>query len=238
MQNSGAFRLTLSIRFGYNARIKSNRIATHNLRNSYFAHTTIYCVKERAMKILEERILKDGKVKSGNVLKVGGFLNQLIDQQLLDEIGKEISALFCGQNITKILTIEASGIAIACAAAHYVQAPVLFAKKSKTINISSDCYCAEVYSFTHKVSKVIMVEKDFISKDDRVLIVDDFLANGAAINGLMSIVEQAGATLVGCAVAIEKGFQGGGDALRNSGINVQSLALIDSMNDGHIVFRR
>ncbi len=190
------------------------------------------------MKILEERILKDGKVKSGNVLKVGGFLNHLIDQQLLDEIGKEISALFCGQNITKILTIEASGIAIACAAAHYVQAPVLFAKKSKTINISSDCYCAEVYSFTHKVSKVIMVEKDFISKDDRVLIVDDFLANGAAINGLMSIVEQAGATLVGCAVAIEKGFQGGGDALRNSGINVQSLALIDSMNDGHIVFRR
>lgn len=195
-------------------------------------------VKERAMKILEERILSDGKVKPGNVLKVGGFLNHLIDQQLLDEIGKEISALFCGQNITKILTIEASGIAIACAAAHYVQAPVLFAKKSKTINISSDCYCAEVYSFTHQVTKVIMVEKDFISADDRVLIVDDFLANGAAINGLMSIVEQAGATLVGCAVAIEKGFQGGGDALRAQGINVQSLALIDSMDDdGHIAFR-
>lgn len=190
------------------------------------------------MKILEERILRDGKVKPGNVLKVGGFLNHLIDQQLLDEIGKEISALFCGQNITKILTIEASGIAIACAAAHYVKAPVLFAKKSKTINISSDCYCAEVYSFTHQVTKVIMVEKDFISKDDRVLIVDDFLANGAAINGLMSIVEQAGATLVGCAVAIEKGFQGGGDALRAQGINVQSLALIDSMDDdGHIAFR-
>lgn len=190
------------------------------------------------MKILEERILRDGKVKPGNVLKVGGFLNHLIDQQLLDEIGREISALFCGQNITKILTIEASGIAIACAAAHYVQAPVLFAKKSKTINISSDCYCAEVYSFTHQVTKVVMVEKDFISPSDRVLIVDDFLANGAAINGLMSIVEQAGATLVGCAIAIEKGFQGGGDTLRAKGVNVQSLALIDSMDDeGHIVFR-
>ena len=190
------------------------------------------------MKILEDRILRDGKVKPGNVLKVGGFLNHLIDQQLLDEIGKEISALFCGHNITKILTIEASGIAIACAAAHYVQAPVLFAKKSKTINISSDCYCAEVYSFTHQVTKVIMVEKEFICADDRVLIVDDFLANGAAINGLMSIVEQAGATLVGCAVAIEKGFQGGGDALREKGVNVQSLALIDSMDDdGNIVFR-
>ena len=190
------------------------------------------------MKILEDRILRDGKVKPGNVLNVGGFLNHLIDQQLLDEIGKEISALFCGQSITKILTIEASGIAIACAAAHYVQAPVLFAKKSKTINISSDCYCAEVYSFTHQVTNAIMVEKDFLCADDRVLIVDDFLANGAAIAGLMSIVEQAGATLVGCAVAIEKGFQGGGDALREKGVNVQSLALIDSMDDnGNIIFR-
>ena len=190
------------------------------------------------MKILEDRILRDGKVKPGNVLKVGGFLTHLIDQQLLDEIGKEISALFCGQSITKILTIEASGIAIACAAAHYVQAPVLFAKKSKTINISSDCYCAEVYSFTHQVTNAIMVEKDFLCADDRVLIVDDFLANGAAIAGLMSIVEQAGATLVGCAVAIEKGFQGGGDALREKGVNVQSLALIDSMDDnGNIIFR-
>ncbi len=195
-------------------------------------------VKERAMKILEERILRDGKVRPGNILKVGGFLNHLIDHQLLDEIGKEISALFCGENITKILTIEASGIAIACAAAHYVNAPVLFAKKSKTINISNDCYHAEVYSYTHQVSKTIMVEKDFISKDDRVLIVDDFLANGAAIAGLMSIVEQAGATLVGCAVAIEKGFQGGGDELRQKGVKVESLAIIDSMEDGKIVFRQ
>ena len=161
------------------------------------------------MKILEERILRDGKVKPGNVLKVGGFLNHLIDQQLLDEIGKEISALFCGQNITKILTIEASGIAIACAAAHYVQAPVLFAKKSKTINISSDCYCAEVYSFTHQVTKVIMVEKDFISADDRVLIVDDFLAHGNALEGLADLAKQAGARVAGAAIAIEKGFQGG-----------------------------
>lgn len=190
------------------------------------------------MKILEERILKDGKVMDGGVLKVGGFLNHLIDYQLLDEIGKEISALFCEQGITKILTIEASGIAIACAAARYMCDPVLFAKKSKTVNISSDCYCAEVFSFTHKQTKTIMVQKDFLSADDKVLVVDDFLANGAAINGLISLVEQAGATLVGCAVAIEKGFQGGGDALRQKGIRVESLALIDSMDEGRIVFRK
>ncbi len=232
--------MTRAVFIGYNAHIIQEQ--TKSQRTTDGGKITgmplNIVVKERAMKILEERILRDGKVRTGNVLKVGGFLNHLIDYQLLDEIGKEISALFCGQKITKILTIEASGIAIACAAAHYVCAPVLFAKKSKTINISSDCYCAEVYSFTHQVSKTIMVEKNFLSKDDKVLIVDDFLANGAAINGLMSLVEQAGATLVGCAVAIEKGFQGGGDALRAKGVNVQSLALIDSMDDeGHIVFR-
>ncbi len=239
-QNSADFCLTLPFYFGYNAHIIQEQTKSQRTTcGTPNPHTPLHIVvEERAMKILEDRILRDGKVKPGNVLKVGGFLNHLIDQQLLDEIGKEISALFCGQNITKILTIEASGIAIACAAAHYVQAPVLFAKKSKTINISSDCYCAEVYSFTHQVSKMIMVEKDFLRQDDRVLIIDDFLANGAAINGLMSIVEQAGATLVGCAVAIEKGFQGGGDALREKGVNVQSLALIDSMDDkGNIVFR-
>ncbi len=191
------------------------------------------------MKILEERILRDGKVKKGNVLKVSSFLNHLIDQQLLDEIGKEICGRFCGENVTKILTIEASGIAIACAVARYECAPVLFAKKSKTINITSDCYCSEVFSYTHKESRTIMVEKDFLTKDDRVLVVDDFLANGEAISGLTSLVEQAGATLIGCAVAIEKGFQGGGDALREKGIRVESLAIIDAMDEnGRIVFRK
>lgn len=191
------------------------------------------------MKILEERILRDGKVKTGNVLKVSSFLNHQIDYQLLDEMGKEICGHFCGQNITKILTIEASGIAIACAAARYECAPVLFAKKTKTVNITSDCYCAEVFSFTHKQTYTIMVEKELLRQDDRVLIVDDFLANGEAINGLISLVDQAGATLVGCAVAIEKGFQGGGDALREKGIRVESLAIIDAMgDDGTITFRK
>lgn len=191
------------------------------------------------MKILEERILRDGKVKTGNVLKVSSFLNHQIDYQLLDEMGKEICGHFCGQNITKILTIEASGIAIACATARYECAPVLFAKKTKTVNITSDCYCAEVFSFTHKQTYTIMVEKELLRQDDRVLIVDDFLANGEAINGLISLVDQAGATLVGCAVAIEKGFQGGGDALREKGIRVESLAIIDAMDDdGTITFRK
>lgn len=191
------------------------------------------------MKILEERILRDGKVKKGNVLKVSSFLNHQIDYQLLDEMGKEICEHFCGQNITKILTIEASGIAIACATARYECAPVLFAKKTKTVNITSDCYCAEVFSFTHKQTYTIMVEKELLGQDDRVLIVDDFLANGEAIKGLIGLVKQAGATLVGCAVAIEKGFQGGGDALREKGIRVESLAIIDAMgDDGTITFRK
>jgi len=189
------------------------------------------------MQLLEERILRDGKVFPGNILKVGSFLNHLIDNELLDEIGKEISKLFSGKKITKILTIEASGIAIACAAGHYIGAPVLFAKKSQTLNISKNCYSANVYSYTHQVSKTIMVEKDFISSNDKVLIVDDFLANGAAINGLVEIVNQAGAELVGCCAAIEKGFQGGGDELRAQGIDVQSLAVIDSMTDDSITFR-
>lgn len=190
------------------------------------------------MKLLEERILKDAVVGDGGVLKVSGFLNHQIDSRLLDELGKEISARFCGAGVSKILTIEASGIAIACAAAHYACVPVLFAKKAKTINITSDCYSSEVFSFTHRETKTIMVEKELLCSEDRVLIVDDFLANGEAINGLISLIEQAGATLVGCAVAIEKGFQGGGDALRNRGIRVESLALIDSMDEGRIIFRK
>lgn len=190
------------------------------------------------MQTLEERILRDGQVSSGSVLKVGSFLNHLIDEQLLDQIGKEISALFYQQGITKIMTIEASGIAIACAAAHYVHAPVLFAKKSKTSNISADCYTAQVASYTHGNVNTIFVEKAYLSSQDRVLIVDDFLAHGEALRGLKSLVDKAGATLVGCAIAIEKGFQGGGDALRAEGVRVESLALIDSMQDGKITFRK
>ena len=190
------------------------------------------------MQLLKERILKDGKVYPGNVLKVSGFLNQLIDEKLLFAVGKEISTRFCAHNITKILTVEASGIAIACAAAHYINAPVLFAKKSKTSNLSDNCYFADVVSYTHNNTATIVVDKDFISKDDRVLIVDDFLARGAAIQGLRSIIEQAGATLVGCAIAIEKGFQGGGDALRAEGIKVESLAISDSMTDDALTFRK
>ena len=190
------------------------------------------------MKILEERILRDGKVQTGNVLKVGGFLNHLIDYQLLDEIGKEISALFCGQKITKILTIEASGIAIACAATHYVCAPVLFAKKSKTANISKDVYSAEVKSYTHGNVNTIMVEKEFLNSSDRVLIVDDFLAHGEALRGLIALIGQAGATLVGCAIAIEKGFQKGGDELREQGVRIESLAIIESMSDDGVTFSK
>ncbi len=190
------------------------------------------------MHTLEERILKDGKVYPGNVLKVGSFLNHMIDEQLLDDMGKEISALFCEQNITKILTIEASGIAIACAVARYLKAPVLFAKKSKTSNISKDCYCADVVSYTHGNTNTIMVEKQYLASSDKVLIVDDFLAHGEALRGLISLIKQAGAQLVGCAIAIEKGFQGGGDALRAEGVRVESLAIVESMSDTSLTFRK
>ena len=190
------------------------------------------------MKALEEKILKEGTVKDGGILKVDNFLNHQIDAPFLMEMGSEIKRLYSDCGVTKILTIEASGIAIAMAAAAQMGIPVLFAKKNRTKNISSDTYCTKVASFTHGIDYDVVVSKSYLTPEDTVLIVDDFLANGAAINGLMSIVEQAGATLVGCAVAIEKGFQGGGDALRAQGINVQSLALIDSMDDdGHIAFR-
>lgn len=189
------------------------------------------------MKLLEERILRDGKVYPGEVLKVGGFLNHLIDDALLEEIGKEIYAHFRDKNVTKLITIEASGIAIACYAARHFHAPVLFAKKSKTANISSDCYTTEVVSYTHGGTSTVYVEKEYLCAGDRVLIIDDFLAHGEAMRGLIELVRQAGAELVGCAAAIEKGFQGGGDALRAKGVDLYSLAVIDSMNDGGIVFR-
>lgn len=190
------------------------------------------------MRLLEERILKDGKVYPGEVLKVGGFLNHLIDDGLMEEIGKEVDSLFCRDKITKILTIEASGIAIACACAHYVHAPILFAKKSKTANISADCYTATVKSYTHGNTNTIFVEKQYLTSEDRVLIVDDFLAHGEALRGLIALVKDAGAELVGCAIAIEKGFQGGGDKLRAEGVRVESLAIVESMSDSGLTFRR
>lgn len=156
------------------------------------------------VKLLEERILRDGKVFPGEVLKVGGFLNHLIDDTLMEEIGKEIYSLYKCDQVTKILTLEASGIAIACYAAMYLHVPVLFAKKSKTANISKDVYSAEVKSYTHGNVNTIMVEKEFLNSSDRVLIVDDFLAHGEALRGLIALIGQAGATLVGCAIAIER----------------------------------
>lgn len=191
------------------------------------------------MKILEDRILKDGKVFEGNVLKVDSFLNHQLDVKLLSEIGAELKRLYSDCDITKVLTIEASGIGVGCMVAQYFNCPVVFAKKSKTINIKSDVYTSKVESFTHQCTYDIIVSKDFLSKNDTVLIVDDFLAKGNALIGLIDIVNQSGANLAGCGIAIEKGYQGGGDILRNKDIRIESMAIIESMNDktGEIVFR-
>lgn len=191
------------------------------------------------MKILEDRILKDGKVFEGNVLKVDSFLNHQLDVKLLSEIGAELKRLYSDCDITKVLTIEASGIGVGCMVAQYFNCPVVFAKKSKTINIKSDVYTSKVESFTHQCTYDIIVSKDFLSKNDTVLIVDDFLAKGNALIGLIDIVNQSGANLAGCGIAIEKGYQGGGDILRNKGIRIESMAIIESMDDktGEIVFR-
>ena len=182
------------------------------------------------MNFLEERIVKDGIIKEGNVLKVDSFLNHQMDVELLDEIGKEFHRRFADKNITKVLTIEASGIAIAYAAARYFKVPMVFAKKAKSINIDGDMYTAEVESFTHKNKNQVIVSKKFLSSDDHVLIVDDFLANGCALQGLISITEAAGATVEGIGIAIEKGFQFGGRSIRNLGYQLESLAIIDSMD--------
>ena len=191
------------------------------------------------MRKLEERILKDGKVFKGNVLKVDSFLNHQLDVGLLSDIGKELKRLYNDCDITKVLTIEASGIGVGCMVAQFFDCPLLFAKKTKTINIKGDVYKSQVESFTHQCVYDIIVSKDFITSDDTVLIVDDFLAKGNALNGLIDIVSQAGAKLAGCGIAIEKGFQGGGDKLREQGIRVESMAIIDKMDDttGEIVFR-
>lgn len=191
------------------------------------------------MNFLEERIVKDGIVKAGNVLKVDSFLNHQMDIALMDRMGEEFYRRFKHKKVTKVLTIEASGIAIACSVARCFGVPVIFAKKSQSINIDGEMYIAEVESFTHKNKNNVIVSKKFLNSDDHVLIVDDFLANGCALQGLISIVESAGAVVSGLGIAIEKGFQIGGKVIRNLGYHLESLAIVDSMNceTGTIQFR-
>ena len=191
------------------------------------------------MNFLEDRIQKDGVVKEGNVLKVDSFLNHQMDIELFEKMGEEWKSRFAGKPINKVVTIEASGIGIACIVAKYFGTPVVFAKKSKSINIDGDMYVAEVESFTHKCKNQVIVSKKFLSPDDHVLIIDDFLANGCALQGLISIVNSAGATVEGIGVAIEKGFQIGGQTIRNLGYQLESLAIVDAMDaeTGSITFR-
>ena len=191
------------------------------------------------MKLLEDRIRKDGVVKEGNVLKVDRFLNHQMDIELFQEIGKEFKRRFANENVNKILTIEASGIGIACVAAESFHVPVVFAKKTQTKNIAGEVYRTQVESFTHGRIYDIIVSKEFLGKGDRVLLIDDFLANGKALEGLAQLVQDSGAELVGAGVVIEKGFQRGGDAIRAKGIHLESLAIVESMNDktGEIVIR-
>lgn len=191
------------------------------------------------MKLLKDRIRKDGNVKSGNVLKVDSFLNHQMDIELFNEIGKEFKRLFADCNINKILTIEASGIGIACIVSQYFKVPVVFAKKAQSINIDGEVYSTKIESFTHKKTYDVIVSKRFLSPEDNVLIIDDFLANGCALAGLINLVRSAGATVEGTGIIIEKGFQDGGDMIRSMGVRLESLAIIESMNaeDGSIVFR-
>lgn len=189
------------------------------------------------MKLLEEKILSCGTVLPGNILKVDSFLNHQLDVALLSELGKEFYRLFSDNNITKILTVEASGIPIACFAAQHFNVPVVFAKKGHHKNIGNDVYTAEVFSFTKGTSYTIFVSKKYLSADDNVIIIDDFLANGQAVLGLKKIIEEAGASLQGVGIAIEKGFQNGGKQIREQGIPLKSLAIIDSMTDDSISFR-
>ncbi len=190
-----------------------------------------------SFKPLCDRILADGSVRPGGILKVDSFLNHQIDVALLNELGREFARRYADEKITKILTVEASGIGIACIAAQYFNVPVVFAKKHQTKNISSDTYTAEVPSFTHGCTYEIRISRKYLAPEDRVLLIDDFLATGHALMGLAEIVREAGGTVVGAGIAIEKGFQGGGNLLRNSGMRVESLAILSSMDDeGHITF--
>lgn len=192
------------------------------------------------MNFLEERIVKEGIVKEGNVLKVDSFLNHQMDVKLFNEMAHEWKRRFEGKNINKILTIEASGIGIACVAALVFDVPVIFAKKHKSINLEGDMYVAEVESFTHKTNNKVIVTKKYLGPEDHVLIIDDFLANGCALQGLIGIVNQAGGTVEGIGIAVEKGFQNGGRIIRNLGYQLESLAIVDGMDasDGSITFRQ
>lgn len=188
------------------------------------------------MQLLKDRILAEGQILGDDVLKVDMFLNHQIDVNLLDEMGKEFYRLFADKKITKIVTIESSGIAIACMAAKYFNVPVVFAKKGKSRNIGDDLYVSSVYSFTRLDSYLITVSKKYLSEKDNILIIDDFLANGHALSGIMDIANQAGASVAGVGIAIEKTFQGGGERLRKKGLDIQSLAMIKSIGDGKITF--
>ena len=182
------------------------------------------------MNFLEERIAKDGIVKEGNVLKVDSFLNHQMDIELIDRMGAEFKSRFAAKPINKILTIEASGIGIACIVARHFNVPVVFAKKAKSINLDGDMYTAEVESFTHGNKNTVIVSKKYLNPDDRILIIDDFLANGCALQGLISIIQQSGASIEGIGIAIEKGFQSGGKIIRNLGYQLESLAIVDGMD--------
>ena len=197
-------------------------------------------IRMNDMKLLEERIRKDGILKEGNVLKVDNFLNHQMDIELFNEMGKEWKKLFADKNINKVLTIEASGIGIACIVAQYFNVPVVFAKKAQSINIDGEVYSTKIESFTHKKVYDVIVSKKYIGPEDHVLIIDDFLANGCALQGLIQLVEDAGATVEGIGIAIEKGFQQGGEIIRNKGIKLESLAIVDGMNPetGEIIFRK
>ena len=188
------------------------------------------------MKALEEKILRDGQVRPGNILKVDSFLNHQMDIEFINEIGKEFHRLFGDRPINKILTIEASGIGIACIAAQYFGVPVVFAKKAQSVNLYGSLYTTQVESFTHKRTYDVILSKKFLTAEDHVLVIDDFLANGCAVNGLLDIIESAGATLEGVGIVIEKGFQDGGKELRARGVDVKSLAIIKSMTDDSIEF--
>lgn len=191
------------------------------------------------MELLEERIRKDGEVLPGNILKVSSFLNHQIDVKLLDELGKEYKRLYEKSKVTKILTVEASGIAIACSVAREFNVPVVFAKKHQSSNVNEDVFSTTVWSFTHSRNYNVVVSKKFLNSDDKVLIVDDFLANGSALSGLVDLVKQAGAEVTGACIVIEKGFQDGGDKLRREGLRIESLAIIDSMSpEEGIKFRK
>lgn len=213
--------------------LSDDRIISYNMTDNLFTKGII------TMNFLEERIMKDGVVKEGNILKVDSFLNHQMDVKLFKQMGEEFKRRFAGKNINKIITIEASGIGIACIVAECFDVPVVFAKKSQSVNIDGDVYSAEVESFTHKCKNQVLISKKFVGPEDHVLIIDDFLANGCALQGLISIVNQAGGTVEGIGIAVEKGFQQGGQIIRNLGYQLESLAIVDGMNaaDGSINFR-